>query len=97
MKVIGITGGIGAGKSEVLKYLSDNYKCEIIMTDDVAKSLYYKGSKAYQMITMLFGDDVSREFAAVAGGLDAAVYLVRGHRERVSVVFFPLVVAFAFE
>lgn len=56
MKVIGITGGIGAGKSEVLKYLSDNYKCEIIMTDDVAKSLYYKGSKAYQMITMLFGD-----------------------------------------
>ena len=28
------------------------------MTDDVAKSLYYKGSKAYQMITMLFGDDV---------------------------------------
>ena len=58
MKVIGITGGIGAGKSEVLKYLSDNYKCEIIMTDDVAKSLYYKGSKEYQMITMLFGDDV---------------------------------------
>uniref|UniRef100_UPI004027630F dephospho-CoA kinase n=1 Tax=Lachnospira sp. TaxID=2049031 RepID=UPI004027630F len=53
MKVIGITGGIGAGKSEVLKYLSDNYKCEIIMTDDVEKSLYYKGSKAYQMITML--------------------------------------------
>ena len=58
MKVIGITGGIGAGKSEVLKFLSDNYKCEIIMTDDVAKSLYYMGSKAYQMITMLFGDDV---------------------------------------
>lgn len=36
MKVIGITGGIGAGKSEVLKFLADNYKCEIIMADDVA-------------------------------------------------------------
>ncbi len=58
MKVIGITGGIGAGKSAILKYLSDNYKCEIIMADDVAKSLYYKGGKAYQMITMLFGDDI---------------------------------------
>ncbi len=58
MKVIGITGGIGAGKSAILKYLSDNYKCEIIMADDVAKNLYYKGSKAYQMITMLFGDDI---------------------------------------
>lgn len=58
MKVIGITGGIGAGKSAVLKFLADNYKCEIIMADDVAKGLYYKGSKAYQMITMLFSDDV---------------------------------------
>lgn len=53
MKVIGITGGIGAGKSEVLKFLADNYKCEIIMADDVAKGLYYKGGKAYHMITML--------------------------------------------
>ena len=58
MKVIGITGGIGAGKSEVLRYLSENYNCEVIMTDDVAKALYYKGSKAYQMITMIFSEDV---------------------------------------
>lgn len=58
MKVIGITGGIGAGKSAVLKFLADNYKCEVIMADDVAKGLYYKGSKAYEMITLLFGDAV---------------------------------------
>ena len=38
MKVIGITGGIGAGKSEVLKFLADNYKCEIIMADDILSS-----------------------------------------------------------
>ena len=65
MKVIGITGGIGAGKSEVLKFLADNYKCEIIMADDVAKGLYYKGSKAYHMITMLFGDDILSSDASI--------------------------------
>ena len=34
MKTIGITGGVGAGKSAVLEYLADNYNCDIIMTDD---------------------------------------------------------------
>ena len=46
MKTIGITGGVGAGKSAVLEYLADNYNCDIIMTDDVAKGLYTKGSNA---------------------------------------------------
>ena len=27
MKFIGITGGVGAGKSTVLAYLKENYKC----------------------------------------------------------------------
>ena len=31
MKTIGITGGVGAGKSAVLEYLADNYNCDIIM------------------------------------------------------------------
>lgn len=49
MKTIGITGGVGAGKSAVLEYLADNYNCDIIMTDDVAKGLYTKGSKTYEI------------------------------------------------
>ena len=35
MKVIGITGGVGAGKSEVLKYIQEQYNCRVILADDV--------------------------------------------------------------
>lgn len=61
MKTIGITGGVGAGKSAVLEYLADNYNCDIIMTDDVAKGLYAKGSKTYEMMIALIGEDIVDE------------------------------------
>ncbi|MDO4735284.1 MAG: dephospho-CoA kinase, partial [Lachnospiraceae bacterium] len=32
--VIGVTGGVGAGKSSVLKILEKNYNAKIIMADD---------------------------------------------------------------
>ena len=63
MKTIGITGGVGAGKSAVLEYLADNYNCDIIMTDDVAKGLYTKGSKTYEMMIALIGEDIVDETA----------------------------------
>ena len=37
--VLGITGGVGAGKSTVLDILSSKYGYEIIRTDDVAKQI----------------------------------------------------------
>ncbi len=61
MKTIGITGGVGAGKSAVLEYLADNYNCDIIMMDDVAKGLYTKGSKTYEMMIALIGEDIVDE------------------------------------
>ena len=61
MKTIGLTGGVGAGKSAVLEYLADNYNCDIIMTDDVAKGLYIKGSKTYEMMIALIGEDIVDE------------------------------------
>ena len=61
MKTIGITGGVGAGKSAVLEYLADNYNCDIIMTDDVATGLSTKGSKTYEMMIALIGEDIVDE------------------------------------
>ena len=39
MYVIGITGGVGAGKSAVLSILSECVGCEVIKADDVANRL----------------------------------------------------------
>ena len=40
--IIGITGGIGAGKSTVLGYIRDIYNALVIFSDDVANDIKKK-------------------------------------------------------
>ena len=47
MKVIGITGGVGSGKSEVLKFLEQEYGAVVCQMDEVAKQIQKKGTQAY--------------------------------------------------
>ena len=42
MKVIGITGGVGSGKSRVLEYLKDAYGAVICQMDETARALQKK-------------------------------------------------------
>lgn len=58
MKVIGITGGVGAGKSTILSHIEKNYNARIIMTDDVAKQLEEKGESCYKEIVREFGENI---------------------------------------
>ena len=58
MRSIGITGGVGAGKSEVMAYLQEQYDAAVILADDVGHSLMQKGNDCYDEIRMLFGDTV---------------------------------------
>ena len=46
MKVIGITGGVGAGKSAVLARLTQRSDCGVIMADQVAHRLEEPGGRA---------------------------------------------------
>lgn len=43
--MIGITGGVGCGKSTVLNLIKENFNAFIIMADDVAKDLMKKAKK----------------------------------------------------
>jgi len=58
MYVIGITGGVGAGKSAVLSILREEVECEIIRADDVANELKLKGHSCYDRIVELLGEGV---------------------------------------
>lgn len=58
MKVYGITGGAGTGKSEVIKMLKDNFGGCVIMSDEVARDLMKKGHRSYQQIVQYFGSDI---------------------------------------
>lgn len=58
MYVIGITGGVGAGKSAVLSILKEYVECEIIRADDVANQLKLKGQPCFDKIVDLLGEQI---------------------------------------
>ena len=65
MKVYGITGGAGTGKSEVIKMLQENFGGCVIMSDEVARELMQKGNISYQLIVEYFGRDILMDDAEI--------------------------------
>lgn len=55
MKVISITGGVGSGKSEVLRILQEEFGADIIIADKVAHQLMEPGKKGYGRVVAAFG------------------------------------------
>lgn len=58
MKLVGITGGVGAGKTSVLSYIEKNCNCRIIRADELANDLKKKGQICYEPLVKLLGRDV---------------------------------------
>lgn len=57
MKIIGVTGGIGAGKSSVSGILRD-LGCEVIDADQLSHAVVKPGRPAWQKIIEAFGEGV---------------------------------------
>lgn len=58
MRTIGITGGVGTGKSELLAYIKTHYNCHIILADVAAHWIEQPGEKAYDELVELLGDEI---------------------------------------
>jgi dephospho-CoA kinase len=61
MKVIGITGGIGSGKSLVAKLLNENYGAYLLNTDRIAKEQMAAGGASYDAVVGYFGSEILSE------------------------------------
>ena len=73
MKVIGITGGIGSGKSRVLKYISEKQGVYILEADRLAERLMNKGERIYMAVTKAFGDEILNESGEINRAALAAI------------------------
>lgn len=70
MKVLGITGGVGAGKSTVLSYMERQYGVRVIQADRVAYDLQQPGQKCYEEIVDFFGTEIlQKEDGTIDRGL----------------------------
>lgn len=70
MRVIGITGGVGAGKSRILAILEAEYGAQIIEADLVARELEEPGQEGLRLLTEEFGDGI----LDLEGRLDRAAF-----------------------
>ena len=64
-KIIGITGGVGAGKSTILDYIKKKYRVDIIIADDVGKELMEPGHSVYQALVQHYGEIILCEDGSV--------------------------------
>lgn len=65
MKVIGLTGGIGSGKTLVAKILQDTYGAYILDTDGIAKRQMEPGQESYKEIVEFLGEGILAEDGSI--------------------------------
>lgn len=65
MKIIGITGSSGSGKTTASKILSEELKAKIIDADQIVKQMQEKGTKYYKKIVETFGQEILQKDSAI--------------------------------
>ena len=71
MRFIGITGGVGAGKTEIVNYLRRHYKCEIYLADRIAEQLQEPGNACFHALISLLGEEIMTPDGRLDRGLMA--------------------------
>lgn len=66
MKFIGLTGGVGAGKTTVLKAMKRMYRVRILIADEIAHEQMEPGTQCYKRLREVFGAyDIWREDGSI--------------------------------
>lgn len=79
MRFIGITGGVGAGKTEILKYIGQHYKCEIYLADEIGHKVKEPGTEGYRALVALLGEEI----LAADGQIDKPAMAAKFRRSRI--------------
>jgi len=95
MQIIGITGGIGAGKSQVLQYIKEHYNCRIILADDVGNEVKLPGKICYNELVELLGNDIlDKEGFIQKEKMASKIFSDKEILEKVNAIIHPAVMDF---
>lgn len=98
MRIIGITGGIGTGKSTVLNILKEKHNANIIETDKLAHSLMLPGESAYVKIVETFGDSILNDDQSInREQLGSIVFKDKAKLEQLNHIVHPAVKEYILE
>ena len=94
MKIIGITGGVGAGKSTVLDIIRDSCDCYILIADKAAHEVERRGHPCYDELVSLLGREILKDDGEIDKKKMAAAIFAGDSRElldRVNAIVHPRV------
>lgn len=92
MRIIGITGNSGSGKSTVSKIISENYEAKIIDADKIAKEMTMNNGEYLQAIKQTFGEDVIKDNTLDRKKLADIVFSNKTEKEKLDSLTFEYVV-----
>src|SRR5687768_8612821 len=89
---VGVTGGIGSGKSLVCKYLEE-LGCKVLYADDLAKKLYETNNKLKNKLVKEFGIGILIKGKISNPKLREKVFSDGRKTERVNRIVHPFVIS----
>ena len=98
MKIIGITGGVGAGKSTVLNYMEKHLSACVIQADQVGHQVMEPGGRCYAQVISLFGKNIVKNDNTIdRKAVSDVVFCNEQMRCRLNEIIHPAVKAFILE
>lgn len=98
MRLIGITGGVGAGKSTILEYIKAHYLCRIYLADEVAHVVKEPGQPCYRALVELLGRDILEEDGRIhKGRMAERIFRDENLLEQVNAIVHPAVQEYLLE
>ena len=93
MIFVGVTGGVGAGKSSILTYLQNNYKCKILMTDNIAQDIKRTDEECIRQMQEIFKDDdiYNQDGSLSNNKLAKVIFADKTKRDKLNAVIHPAV------
>lgn len=90
--VIGITGGVGCGKSTVMNILKEQYSAKLLVADELGHQVMEPGQEAYEKICQAFGNDLVKEDGQINRNMLAdRIYADDSGREKLNQIIHPCV------
>ncbi len=98
MRLIGITGGVGAGKSTILEYIKAHYRCRVYLADQVAHAVKEPGQPCYEALVELLGREVLEENGQIhKGRMAERIFRDENLLEQVNALVHPAVRVYLLE
>jgi dephospho-CoA kinase len=90
VKLVGLTGGVGSGKSTVADMLRD-LGAEVVDADEASHAVYEPGTPGFTAVVREFGDDFLRDGRIDRQRLGELIFNDADARRRLNAIVHPLV------